>query len=138
MSKKYAYYVGSQAERTVMSLFESKGWICIRAAGSGKHGKIDIVCMKKGKVILLDVKLRRATNHVEYPVDQIRWYIQIYEEHGVDVYLCIKLKDTKTYRLLHIKELLNEQVRPDQEYILITLSKLISKGISIVEFLNQF
>jgi len=138
MCAKYTYRIGSLAERTIMKYFEDKGWICFRMAGSGKHNKVDVICVNRGKVVLLDVKLRRAVNHVEYPVEQLLFYRKIYDDHKVDVYLCIKLKDTRTYRLLHIKDVIDEPLREDQNYVLVTLTKLQNKGISIVDFLNQY
>ncbi|MEM5815200.1 MAG: hypothetical protein QXD89_01790 [Candidatus Aenigmatarchaeota archaeon] len=45
---------GYRVERKVKILFESKGWKVIRAGAS--FGEADLVCLKEGKVILLQVK----------------------------------------------------------------------------------
>jgi len=103
-STKYSYQKGAQSERTVMKYLERHGWICFRSAGSGKHGKIDVICIKKGKVILLDVKYRVTINYVAYENEHLQYLKSIYENHGVDVYLVAKVKYLPKFYFMHIKD----------------------------------
>ncbi len=53
LSKKKGYRV----ERKIRLLFEEHGWRVVRAGGS--LGEADLICLKKGKCILLQVKSTR-------------------------------------------------------------------------------
>ena len=103
-SRKYAYHYGAKAERTIMYELEKHGWICFRTAGSGKHGEIDVICIKNGRTILLDVKVRRTINYVAYENEHLQLLKQYYEKYKVDVYLVAKLKYLPKYHFLHIKD----------------------------------
>jgi len=48
---------GYRVERKIKLKFEENGWIVIRSGGS--FGKADLVCMKNGKCIFLQVKSTR-------------------------------------------------------------------------------
>ena len=45
---------GTSRERQVIALLRDAGWVCYRAAGS--HGNADIVAMRNGAVLLIQVK----------------------------------------------------------------------------------
>jgi len=48
-----SYEKGRKFEYEVKQLFERHGWFCIRSAGSKK---IDLVCIKNGRVLLIECK----------------------------------------------------------------------------------
>ncbi len=52
-SKRKGYVV----ERKIRKIFEDKGWRVVRAGGS--LGEADLVCLRKGRCILLQVKSSR-------------------------------------------------------------------------------
>jgi hypothetical protein len=45
---------GYRVERKIRILFEKNGWVVIRAGAS--LGEADLICLKKGKCILLQIK----------------------------------------------------------------------------------
>ena len=45
---------GYRVERKIRILFEGKGWIVIRSGGS--FGEADLICIKEGKCIFLQIK----------------------------------------------------------------------------------
>lgn len=53
-SKRKGYMV----ERKIRKIFESKGWRVVRAGGS--LGEADLICIKNGKCILLQVKSSKS------------------------------------------------------------------------------
>ena len=103
-SRKNAYQKGAQSERGLIHRLERYGFICFRTAGSGKHGKIDVICIKNGKTILFDVKARFYTFEVCYENEYLKYLKEIYEKHRVDVYLAIYLRYYGKYFLFHIKD----------------------------------
>lgn len=55
---------GYRVERKIRMMFESHGWKTIRAGAS--LGEADIVCIKKGKCILLQIKSTKAKKFYYY------------------------------------------------------------------------
>jgi hypothetical protein len=55
---------GYRAERKVRILFESNGWIVIRAGAS--LGEADLICLKKGKCVLLQIKSTKKKTFYYY------------------------------------------------------------------------
>ncbi len=60
LSKRKGYVV----ERKIRKIFESNGWKVVRAGGS--LGEADLVCLKNGKCILLQVKSSRDKIYYYY------------------------------------------------------------------------
>ncbi len=55
---------GYMVERKVRKVFESFGWKVIRAGGS--LGEADIVCLKRGKCYLFQIKSKKNADKVYY------------------------------------------------------------------------
>ena len=52
------YKKGSDFERFIVNAFWGRGWVALRAAGSGKTDKPlpDVVAVRKGRIILIECK----------------------------------------------------------------------------------
>jgi len=55
---------GYRVERKIRSMFEKNGWKIVRAGAS--LGEADLVCMKKGKCVLLQVKSTKKETFYYY------------------------------------------------------------------------
>lgn len=101
---------GYRVERKIRLIFEKSGWRVIRAGGS--LGDADLVCLKEGRVILIQVKSSKKDELYYYGYCQDRL-------EGFPFYLVI---DFGYGRIRVVKP--QKVVR-------------INDGVSIEEFLNQ-
>jgi len=95
---------GSNAERELMKILESRGYHCERVAGSGinKKSVSDIVAIKDGKPYLIQCKLRKR--NVFYPNefrDELRRLMIISKKCGAIPLLAIKFKG-KGWKLIKL------------------------------------
>lgn len=65
---------GYRTERKIRKIFESRGWKVIRAGGS--LGEADLVCVKRGKCVLIQVKSskKRAFYYYDYKKKKIEGF----------------------------------------------------------------
>lgn len=59
---------GYRVERKIRLIFEKEGWKVIRAGGS--LGEADLICLKNGKVVLIQVKSSKKKELYYYGYDQ--------------------------------------------------------------------
>lgn len=101
---------GYRVERKIRLIFEKFGWRVIRAGGS--LGDADLVCLKEGKVILLQVKSSKK--------EELYYYGYEYDKlEGFPFYLVVdfgygKIRVVKPQKIVRVTD-----------------------GISLEEFLNQ-
>lgn len=78
---------GYMVERKIRKIFEKYGWYVVRAAGS--LGKADLVCLKEGKCILIQVKSTKKDYiyYNEYMEDKFS---------GFDFYVVVDFSYRKT------------------------------------------
>jgi hypothetical protein len=87
---------GYRVERKIRILFESNGWHVIRSGAS--LGEADLICLKKGKCILLQVKSSRKKTYYYYEYSKKML-------NGFPFYLVVDFGYGKT-RILHPKKVI--------------------------------
>ncbi len=90
--------LGRILERKLANYLYFKGYAVIRSAGSGA-GKIrpepDIVVMKNGKFICIEVTTKSELKDIEINLSKIRRIKEFVERAGTKAYLCVKYGEMK-------------------------------------------
>ena len=102
---------GYRAERKIRGIFESYGWKVVRAGAS--LGEADLVCIKGGKCVLLQIKSTRKKTFYYY--DYMKKTLE-----GVPFFLVVDFGYSRI-RILHPKAKTN-----------------INDGLNIADFLLKF
>ena len=87
---------GYRVERKIRLLFEADGWRVIRSGAS--LGEVDLICLKKGKCILLQVKSSKKKTYYYYEYNKKTL-------DGFPFYLVVDFGYGKI-RILHPKKLI--------------------------------
>ena len=86
-----SYRKGSNTERELMKILESKGIACVRVAGSGNNGKPDLIVSNGKKIFAIECKY--TSKEYKY-VDQIELenFFKFSRKFGVEGWYAIKFK----------------------------------------------
>ncbi|ARM76310.1 Holliday junction resolvase Hjc [Acidianus manzaensis] len=83
----------SSIERQVLSLLRDRGFAVIRAPASGSKRKDpipDIVALKNGIILLIEVKSRKMKNKVYIGRDQAEGILDFARKSGGEIFIAIK------------------------------------------------
>ncbi|BBD74003.1 endonuclease [Sulfodiicoccus acidiphilus] len=84
---------GSTVERYIVNRLTAKGFACLRAPASGSKRKQpvpDIVALKDGVIIIIEVKSRASEENIYVNRDQAEGITKFSERSGGELFLAIK------------------------------------------------
>lgn len=84
---------GSEVERRVLSLLRDRGFAVVRSPASGSKRKDpvpDIVAMKGGIILLIEVKSRRKGGQVYVQREQAEGILEFTHRSGGELFLAVK------------------------------------------------
>ncbi|QKR00964.1 endonuclease [Metallosphaera tengchongensis] len=84
---------GSDVERYVLSLLRNKGFAVIRSPASGSKRKDpapDIVAMKEGVILLIEVKSRKSKGNVYLTREQAEGIMEFSRKSGGELFVAVK------------------------------------------------
>ncbi|MQL55158.1 Holliday junction resolvase Hjc [Acidianus ambivalens] len=84
---------GTSVEHYILSSLRDKGFAVVRAPASGSKRKDpipDIIAMKNGVILLIEVKSRKEKNKVYVPRSQAEGIINFAKKSGGELFLAVK------------------------------------------------
>ncbi|AWR99785.1 Holliday junction resolvase Hjc [Metallosphaera hakonensis] len=97
---------GSSVERYVLSLLRDRGFAVIRSPASGSKRKDpapDLVALKNGVILLIEVKSRRKTGHIYITKEQVAGILEFSRKSGGELFLAVK--HPKLLKFIRFQEL---------------------------------
>ena len=97
---------GSALERYIVSKLRDKGFAVIRAPASGSKRKDhipDIVALKSGVILLIEVKSRKSGNRIYIDKEQAEGIKEFARKSGGELFLAAKIN--RTLRFVKFEEL---------------------------------
>jgi putative endonuclease len=67
--QKRDFFLGEFSEKIACNFLESKGYSIVKTRYKNRHGEVDIIAEKSGKIILIEVKYRKQFDDFEGIVD---------------------------------------------------------------------
>ncbi|ABP96066.1 MULTISPECIES: Holliday junction resolvase Hjc [Metallosphaera] len=118
---------GSNVERYILSLLRDRGFAVIRSPASGSKRKDpapDIVALKMGVILLIEVKSRKREGHVYITREQADGIMEFSRRSGGELFLAVK--NPKMLKFIRFQDL----KRTDGGNYVAT-QEVIEKGIDI-------
>jgi len=118
---------GSAVERYIVSKLRDKGFAVLRAPASGSKRKDnvpDIIALKSGVILLIEVKSRRSNNKVYISKEQVEGIKEFTRKAGGELFIAIKIN--KLLKFVRAQDLRETE---GGNYVVDT--KAIEKGIDM-------
>lgn len=93
--------IGKAAELRLADYLRRRGWSVIRAPASGARSKQplpDIVAMKGGRILVLEVKYRETPRSIYIEEEKYIGIKEYAENAGAEAYLVVKIRGEEGYR----------------------------------------
>ena len=125
---------GFQAERDLVKLLWKLGFAVIRAPASGSKVKRaiypDVVAIRKGKVLVFEVKRRSELSTIYVPKEQVEKLKVFSERAGGEAFIAIKIPG-RDWIFIELKDMeeLDNKFRINKE--------VLSKGLTIYDIIKR-
>ena len=123
---------GRYGEYKLMQLLKKHGYFVMRAPGSGAKVKrfsyVDVVAIKKGLILLFEVKRRQKRDTITFNKEQIDKLKEAEEMTDGNAYVAVYLDDERRWYLFTLDQL---ELRGNH-YLLSTYEFSNSKGLEIL------
>jgi len=131
------YLRGKKAEIDLVKILWRKGFFAIRSPGSGRRARRvfypDIIAIRKGRIILFEVKLRKHRDTIHIPEWNIRKYRELMERTNGEFYIAIKITGEQRWFIFTLDQLEKQEHNGKTRYV-ITVS-LFEKAKTIEDIL---
>ena len=119
-----AYVKGRRAEYQLIRILQERGWAVIRAPASGRRSGLrpggpaypDIVAVKSGRTLVLEVKYRSRMDTVYLHERQVRILRQWAERSGGEAYVAVKLAGWKDFKIIPLDRLEPHETLQGKKY----------------------
>ncbi len=106
MPGRREYYKGKRYEIKLMQKLKKLGYFVMRSPGSGRGSRRiwypDIVAIRLGRPVFIEVKERGNNRDIHLPKIKYRQYKYIQHLAGADFYLCVFYKAIGEFRCLEL------------------------------------
>ena len=123
---------GRYGEYKLMQLLKKHGYFVMRAPSSGSKVKrfsyVDVVAIKKGLILLFEVKRRQKRDTITFRKEQIDKLKEAEEMTGGNAYVAVYLDDEKRWYLFTLDQLEDK----GNHYLLSAYEFENAKGIEVV------
>jgi len=100
---------GKSAEYKLMKILQNANYFVMRAPGSGARAKhypyVDVIAIKKGKVLLFEVKAREFIRSIYIDSLQYQKLKEAEELSGGTAYIAVYIQSTKVWYLFTLDKL---------------------------------
>jgi len=83
------YRKGYQTELRLVKLLEGHGWFATRVPRSGKGLRPDVIAIKAGRILILEVKRRKYVSVVYLPKTEVESLLDIARTVGGEAYVAV-------------------------------------------------
>ncbi len=130
---------GVRVERELANKFWQLGFAVVRSGSSGggvrKRFAPDLVVIKNGKIVVLEVKYRSKDNKIQIDIDRVLKLIEFANRAGARAYLAVKFSNEQ-WRFIEVEQvrtLFNDGGR----YVSISREFIIKNGLTFREFVEK-
>ena len=113
---------GKKAEFMLAKLLRRRGWFVVRGPASGARGVRftypDIVAVKKGRVIVGEVKLRKHVDTIHIPSRQIKVLEDAAERSGGEAYVFVWISAERKWYVFPTNTLQPQQHERGPRYVI--------------------
>ena len=123
---------GINAERELIHMFYSKGWVSVRVAGSGssKYPSPDILASNAERKLAIEAKITKK-QYRHFPAEEISQLKEFYQKFGAEPWIAIKFNRDSWY-FLNL-----ESLKKTCENYSISIKLAKNKGLSFSELINS-
>jgi Holliday junction resolvase len=103
------YRRGYRYELELQGRLAGLGYATLRAPASGKGGKPDVVAVRKGRVVVFEVKVRSRPQDIYIPKVEVERLKAWAERAGAEAYIAVRLLDPPEWKLIPLDRLQETQ-----------------------------
>ncbi len=131
---------GVKVERELANKLWSLGFAVVRSGSSGggvrKRFAPDIVAMKNGKILVLEVKYRSKEESISISVDRLLKLLDFSRRAGGYAYVAVKYSGSQ-WRFIDVKELVKDNDgHIDSRYVTLH-PEVVKKGLSLRQLVER-
>ncbi len=119
---KKMYMRGKKAEIELVRILWKHGFFAIRSPGSGRRARRvfypDIVAIRKGRIILFEVKLRKHRDTIHIPGYIIEKYMELMERTNGEFYIAVKVTNESRWYLFTVDQLEKQEHNGRTRYVI--------------------
>ena len=101
--------IGRYAEYKLMKILYEKGYFVARAPASGskssKYPTVDVIAMKRGTILLFEVKRRKEKEAITIDKEQIEKLKEAQQLSGGSAYIAVYLDSTKSWYIFTLDQI---------------------------------